>query len=52
MGGAGAQRELFKAIIEHALPLFRKKKSPCSSTWATIKTTGNGCKANWPSTKT
>lgn len=26
MGGAGAQRELFKAIIEHALPLIRKDK--------------------------
>ncbi|HAE59879.1 MAG TPA: hypothetical protein DCG54_10350 [Anaerolineae bacterium] len=26
MGGAGAQRELFKAIIEHALPLVQKEK--------------------------
>jgi hypothetical protein len=26
MGGAGAQRELFKAIIEHALPLIRSKQ--------------------------
>ena len=26
MGGAGAQRELFKAIIEHALPLVKKEK--------------------------
>ncbi len=26
MGGAGAQRELFKAIIEHAIPLIQKGK--------------------------
>jgi hypothetical protein len=26
MGGAGAQRELFKAIIEHSLPLIQKDK--------------------------
>ena len=26
MGGAGAQRELFKAIIEHAIPLIQKEK--------------------------
>jgi len=26
MGGAGAQRELFKAIIEHAIPLIEKDK--------------------------
>ena len=26
MGGAGAQRELFKAIIEHAIPLIENKK--------------------------
>ncbi len=26
MGGAGAQRELFKAIIEHAIPLVEKDK--------------------------
>ncbi|MBN1265264.1 MAG: hypothetical protein JXA25_07210 [Anaerolineales bacterium] len=26
MGGAGAQRDLFKAIIEHALPLIRQDK--------------------------
>jgi hypothetical protein len=26
MGGAGAQRELFKAIIEHAIPLIQKNK--------------------------
>ena len=26
MGGAGAQRELFKAIIEHAVPLIEKDK--------------------------
>jgi hypothetical protein len=26
MGGAGAQRELFKAVIDHALPLIRAKK--------------------------
>ncbi len=26
MGGAGAQRELFKAVVEHCLPLIRKKK--------------------------
>lgn len=26
MGGAGAQRELFKAIIEHCLPLIRQDK--------------------------
>jgi hypothetical protein len=26
MGGAGAQRELFKAIIEHAIPLIKKDK--------------------------
>lgn len=26
MGGAGAQRELFKAIIEHCLPLIKKGK--------------------------
>jgi len=26
MGGAGAQRELFKAIIDHALPLVQKEK--------------------------
>lgn len=26
MGGAGAQRELFKAIIEHAIPLVQKDK--------------------------
>ncbi len=27
MGGAGAQRDLFKAIIEYALPLVKKKKA-------------------------
>jgi hypothetical protein len=26
MGGAGAQRELFKAIIQHAIPLIEKEK--------------------------
>ncbi|MBT4311391.1 MAG: hypothetical protein HOD49_13375 [Anaerolineae bacterium] len=26
MGGAGAQRELFKAIIEHAIPLIKENK--------------------------
>jgi hypothetical protein len=26
MGGAGAQRELFKAVIEHCIPLVRKDK--------------------------
>ncbi|MFW5715326.1 MAG: DUF6938 domain-containing protein [bacterium] len=26
MGGAGAQRELFKAVIEHCLPLIREEK--------------------------
>jgi len=26
MGGAGAQRELFKAIIEHSIPLIQKEK--------------------------
>ncbi len=26
MGGAGAQRELFKAIIEHAIPMIQKDK--------------------------
>ncbi len=26
MGGAGAQRELFKAIIEHCIPLLKQKK--------------------------
>jgi hypothetical protein len=26
MGGAGAQRELFKAIIEHCIPLIQKEK--------------------------
>jgi hypothetical protein len=26
MGGAGAQRELFKAVIEHCIPLIRKDK--------------------------
>ncbi len=48
MGGAGAQRELFKAIIEHACRSSRKKKSPCSSTSATTRTIGPGCKANSP----
>ena len=27
MGGAGAQRELFKAVIEHAIPLVRQGKA-------------------------
>jgi len=26
MGGAGAQRELFKAVIDHAIPLIKKEK--------------------------
>ncbi len=45
MGGAGAQRELFKAIIEHCIPLIKKDKVACLSTWAIIRLTGNGLRA-------
>ena len=49
MGGAGAQRELFKAMIEHCIPLDpARTRWPCSSTWATTKTTGTGCRPSWP----
>ena len=51
MGGAGASASCSRRSSSTASRWSRPARSRCSSTWATTRTTGPGCRASWPATR-